>query len=514
MEPAPVSTSVRVGASPTSATSKAAAAAAAAVQEAATFATSAVRTDWARRYAGRLALTDTLAVGSTVLVCYLAVFGTSTVPLSSGDGTALRINVAQLSFVIAVIWLLALAAFDTRGKRIVGSGATEYKRVADASGLTFAGFLFLAYVFNFDVSRSFVLLLFPAVLGSIVLSRWLWRKWLLSRRKAGLDSARVVLVGSASSVRLTAAELARTPEAGYRVVGASITDGPETGELAGIPLIGAVADVPSRLDTLTADTVIATGSDDLSPQRIRELSWHLDAGRHSLLVAPSITDIGGSRVHLRPVAGLPLLHVEAPHSDGPQKFAKRVFDVIGSAILLLLLSPLLLFIAVVVRRSSIGPVFYSQERVGLGGTKFRILKFRSMYVDADQRREELLAAAGGRRLFKLANDPRVTPIGRFLRKYSLDELPQLLNVLRGDMSLVGPRPALPSEVCDYDSKERRRLAVTPGMSGLWQVSGRSNLDWEDGLRLDLYYVENWSMTGDLIILWRTARAVFRSEGAY
>jgi lipopolysaccharide/colanic/teichoic acid biosynthesis glycosyltransferase len=168
---------------------------------------------------------------------------------------------------------------------------------------------------------------------------------------------------------------------------------------------------------------------------------------------------------------------------------------------------------VLVHRDSPGGVLYRQERIGRDGEPFSILKFRSMTADADVRRAEL-TAGHGKGLFKMPDDPRITRVGRVLRRYSLDELPQLVNVLRGDMSLVGPRPALPSEVSEYDRRELRRLAVTPGLSGLWQVSGRSDLDWADGIRLDLYYVENWSMTQDLQILWRTAKAVIDSSGAY
>jgi exopolysaccharide biosynthesis polyprenyl glycosylphosphotransferase len=235
------------------------------------------------------------------------------------------------------------------------------------------------------------------------------------------------------------------------------------------------------------------------------------------VVAPSLTDIGGPRIHTRPVAGLPLIHVETPRYEGTKLFAKRMFDIVASSIILLLSSPLLLGIAVAVRFTTPGPVLFTQERVGINGRPFQMLKFRTMVVDAEARLRELQEedrSVGNQVLFKMKDDPRVTPVGRILRRFSLDELMQLVNVLNGSMSLVGPRPPLAREVKEYERKVHRRFLVKPGITGLWQVSGRSNLSWEDSVRLDLYYVENWSIVGDLVILWKTARAVLAREGAY
>jgi len=323
----------------------------------------------------------------------------------------------------------------------------------------------------------------------------------------------VVLVGSTETVRQTARDLAREPGHGYRVVGVSLTDGPVGGSLDALPIVGPVDDVPRVLRAVGADTVMATSSDHLPPERIRDLAWQLEPRRHELVLAPSLTDVGGSRIHLRPAAGLPLIHVETPHYRGAGRFVKRTFDVVAAAALLVVLAPVFAAIAVLVARDSDGGVFYRQERIGRNGEPFSILKFRSMVADADARRSALTEGMD-KGLFKLVDDPRITRVGKVLRRYSLDELPQLVNVLKGEMSLVGPRPALPSEVSEYDRRELRRLAVTPGLSGLWQVSGRSNLGWADGIRLDLYYVENWSMTQDLQILWRTVKAVLSSDGAY
>jgi exopolysaccharide biosynthesis polyprenyl glycosylphosphotransferase len=249
---------------------------------------------------------------------------------------------------------------------------------------------------------------------------------------------------------------------------------------------------------------------------VKRLSWGLTPGAEHLVVAPSLIDVGGPRIRTRPVASLPLIHVETPRFEGRKLFAKRTFDLLASATLLLLLSPVLIAVAIAVKLSSPGPVFFAQERVGIKGKLFKMLKFRSMVVDAEQRLADLQAQrdAGNSVMFKMKDDPRVTPIGRVLRRYSLDELPQLINVLLGSMSLVGPRPPLPREVEAYDQHVNRRFLVKPGVTGLWQVSGRSSLPWEETVRLDLYYVENWSLTGDIVILWRTLRAVARRDGAY
>jgi exopolysaccharide biosynthesis polyprenyl glycosylphosphotransferase len=474
--------------------------------------------DWSRRYSFRVAIGDTLAVIAMVTAAHLLTFGIADPAVASGAGGDV-VTAMKVALVLAVLWMLSLRLLDTRGPRIIGSGATEYGRVLHASILTFGLSLFGAFFLHLEVSRLYAITVFPLGTLALAANRWLWRRWLLARRAKGEYSSRVVLIGSQRSVQQTARDLLANPAHGFQVVGVGLTDGPNEGVLGGtgLPIIGQIDDVPALLDSYGADTVIATNSDHLPAERVREISWALDPERHQLVLAPSITDIAGSRVHLRPVAGLPLLHVETPQYEGPQRIAKRIFDAAVSALLLLALLPLFLLVAVLVKRADGGPVFYTQERVGRDGMTFRILKFRSMYLDADARRAELLAqlaASGEKRLFKMADDPRITPIGKVLRRYSIDELPQLINVLRGDMSLVGPRPALPEEVSDYSSKERRRLVVTPGMSGLWQVSGRSNLGWDDGIRLDLYYADNWSMTGDLIILWRTAKAVLMPEGAY
>jgi exopolysaccharide biosynthesis polyprenyl glycosylphosphotransferase len=226
--------------------------------------------------------------------------------------------------------------------------------------------------------------------------------------------------------------------------------------------------------------------------------------------------VAGPRLHIRPLCGLPLLHVEQPDLDGGRRLVKTAMDRIGSLLALLLLSPALIGIAIAVKATSRGSVLFAQTRVGRSGREFQMWKFRSMESDAEQRLSELTAQNrhGDEVLFKIARDPRVTPVGRWLRRFSLDELPQLVNVLRGEMSLVGPRPPLPGEVARYGSDVHRRLLVRPGLTGLWQINGRSDLSWDESIRLDLRYVENWSLSMDLLILWRTLAAVVTGQGAY
>ncbi|QEO16120.1 sugar transferase [Agromyces intestinalis] len=427
------------------------------------------------------------------------------------------------SAALVTLWMAALSASGSRSRRIVGTGVTEYRRIIHV-GFVVVGVAGLsAYVLGIDGLQGFLAVLLPIGTGLLLVDRWVWRKWLAAKRRQGLMSHRALLVGSEASVASVARDLERAPQAGFRVVGACTPTTRVAGVIPGteIPMSGSIDRLIEALESVDADTVVITSADELPPDRVRALSWQLEPGRQHLVLAPSLTDIGGPRLHTRPVAGLPLVHVETPRYDGGKIYAKRILDAVGAAVLVALLAPVLAVIALAVRLSSPGGVIFAQERIGLRGEPFRMFKFRSMYVDAEHRLDELATSttdddrtAGNRVLFKMRDDPRVTPIGRILRRYSLDELPQLFNVLLGSMSLVGPRPSLEREVAKYAQHVHRRFLVKPGVTGLWQVSGRSNLDWDESVRLDLFYVENWTMTGDLMILWRTAKAVFARDGAY
>lgn len=465
---------------------------------------------WEAVYSRRLVVTDLLALAWVTFGVQIAWIGLDSRAVS-GSPADLALGYTTVSVVLIAAWMIVLALYDTRSPRYVGTGAGEYRRIVDSAIRLFALVAIIAYVFKLDIARGYVFIAFPLGVLVLLLTRWMWRQWLNAQRRAGRYSANVVLVGSAASVEHIARELARFPEEGYRVVGACVPS-MEIGSLlprTGVPVLGRIADAVAALRSTGADTVVVTSSDDLGAQAVRELSWELEGGREHLIVAPSLTDVNGPRIHTRPVAGLPLIHVEMPRYEGSTLFAKRAFDVIGSTVLIAALSPVLIVLALAVKLTSPGPVLYRQERIGLNGMPFDMLKFRSMRVNADDELAALLAQQGSsdKPLFKVTNDPRVTSIGHVLRKHSLDEFPQLFNVFLGSMSLVGPRPQRDGEVALYDAAAHRRLLLKPGMSGLWQVSGRSALSWEDAIRLDLYYVENWSITADLAILWKTVRAV-------
>jgi exopolysaccharide biosynthesis polyprenyl glycosylphosphotransferase len=467
---------------------------------------------WAKRYARRVLVTDVLVLIWVAFGVQIAWFGLDSARVAVSGSTAdLAVGYTTVSLAVIVAWLIVLAVYDTRDRRYLGTGSAEYRRIVDASIRLFAFVAIVAYAFKIDLARGYIFIAFPLGTLVLMLSRWMWRQWLNAQRHGGAYSAQVLLVGSTDSVEHIARELARHPEEGYRVVAACVPSGSVGGRLPGtdIPIVGRIPDALSALGPSGADTVVVTGSEELGAQAVRELSWGLEGGRQHLIVAPSLTEINGPRIHTRPVAGLPLIHVEMPRYEGSTLFLKRAFDIVGSGLLIAVLSPVLLVLALAVKFTSAGPVLYRQERVGLNGGRFNMLKFRSMRVNADDELAALLAQQGSsdKPLFKVSNDPRVTSIGHFLRKHSLDEFPQLFNVLLGSMSLVGPRPQREGEVALYDEAARRRLLLKPGMSGLWQVGGRSSLGWEDAIRLDLYYVENWSMTGDLVVLWKTVRAV-------
>jgi exopolysaccharide biosynthesis polyprenyl glycosylphosphotransferase len=284
---------------------------------------------------------------------------------------------------------------------------------------------------------------------------------------------------------------------------------------AGVPVLGTPDEVLGAVAGKRADSVVVAGQGLMSRHGLRRLAWQLQSTDTGLFLASQLSDVAAPRITVRTLSGLPLLQVQAPVFDGGQRRFKSLMDRLLAAALLLAFAPVLVVVAALVGLSSPGGVLYRQERIGLGQRPFRCLKFRTMYSGADSAAADLRSQGDtDGPLFKMRTDPRVTPVGRVLRRFSLDELPQLFNVLGGSMSLVGPRPPLPDEVAEYGHDVRRRLLVKPGMTGLWQVSGRSDLTWAESVRLDLYYVENWSPLLDLQIIARTAIAVAGGRGAY
>lgn len=460
---------------------------------------------WQRRLVRRLVLIDLAAASAAAVLALFVRFG---------DDATFAYFVLTLLFPLGFAAMVGLA----RGyeARFLGSGSEEFRRVTDAGVRYLATAATLAFATQYGLARGYVVVVFPAAIVLALLGRYAARQSLHRARARGEYSHRVLAIGRERS----AAELVRTirkeAHAGLHVVGACI-DGSDATEVEGVPVLGtASSGVLEALAVSGADTVVVGAWSPLSQLDLRRLSWQLEGTGVSMLVAPSVADVAGPRLHIRPVAGLPLLHVEQPEFSGVRRVVKSLFDRSLAGLALLLLSPLLLSVAVAVRATSEGPALFRQVRVGKDGSTFRMYKFRSMRVTAEEELAALIQqneAADGL-LFKMREDPRVTPVGRWMRRFSVDELPQLINVVRGQMSLVGPRPPLPNEVERYLSDVQRRLLVAPGLTGLWQVSGRSDLSWEESVALDLYYVENWTLALDLTILWKTFFAVVRRDGAY
>lgn len=469
---------------------------------------------WEHRYQRRLRVTDFAIVATVTVLTALLQVQVLDPALLAADPWIL----ARIPAISAITWLLLLAFFHTRDPRIAGSGATEYKRVAHASGLAF-GILAIAFIsFQWQGIRLQLLVALPAGLFALLVGRWLWRRWLVRKRRFGHYVSRAIVVGHADDVEYVIHTLNRDKHLGYVVVGATI-DGHDGDSLqvdgSRFQVVGTLHTVAQAARELGADTIIVASRPDGDPDFIKRLSWQIEGTAAELVLSSRLAEVAGPRISLRQVEGLPLIHVKIPTFEGGQHLLKRALDVAVAIVALIPIAVLTPLLALLIKLDSHGPVFFRQLRVGRDGRTFRMVKFRSMRTTAEQELSALLDEnEGSGPLFKLKSDPRVTRVGRILRKFSLDELPQLFNVVTGDMSLVGPRPPLAEEVAVYEDAVQRRLRVRPGLTGLWQISGRSDLTWDESVRLDLRYVDNWSVTMDLLILWKTFRAVLRPSGAY
>lgn len=470
---------------------------------------------WTRRFALRLAVTDALVIFAAIVFGYLTLFDAEQIEVTF-RGWSILVDYIVFDSILALGWMAVLELSSSRARGILGFGVTEYRRVISASFALFGGLVVTAFFLAPNLSRGHLLVTFGVGLCALLLSRWMWRKWLVLQRRRSKYCWQVVLVGSAESVASVSNQLERIPAAGKKVVGAVIADDLKTLPTTIASTGGAMDEVLATLYSLSADTVIVTANAGLDQMMVRSLSWSLDPVRHQLMLVPGIADIGGPRVSMSPVPEMHLIQIDLPQPALASMLGKRCFDVIGASVLLILSLPIQAIAGLFIWLEDRGPIIFGQDRVGLNGGLFRIFKLRTMALEAEAKLPGLLpenAIADGV-LFKLRDDPRVTRVGRVLRRWSIDELPQLLNVVIGSMSLVGPRPHLPSEVAKFEEHAHRRFLVKPGITGPWQVGGRSNLSWEEAIRLDLHYVENWSITGDLRILWRTIKAVFSAEGAY
>jgi exopolysaccharide biosynthesis polyprenyl glycosylphosphotransferase len=473
---------------------------------------------WQNQYSQRLRISDSVIVVASVMLAQYVRFGDSPNRTSAYSGPVMTL----FSILFAALWLSSLAVFQTRSTRVIGAGIDEYRRIGSASFWTFGIIAMVTLLAKVDLARGYLAIALPVGTIGLLASRSLWRQYIGRKRARGQCQTMVLAIGDRQSVAHLAHQLARNPKDGCVVVGVCIPGyGPTRGDTLTVggrevPILGDETHAVAAIDSCGADTVAVARTEHFGVHGIRELMWQLETMDVDLVVSPGVMDVADARLTLRPTAGLPLLHVEKPQYEGTQRFQKQFFDFCFSLTALIGTSPLLIASAIAIKLTSKGPVFYPSERIGIDGKPFTMLKFRTMTDGADTQIDHLLPlneGAGGM-LFKMRQDPRVTPIGRMLRRFSIDELPQFINVVKGDMSVVGPRPPLRREVQNYDGDVKRRLLVKPGVSGLWQVSGRSDLSWEESVRLDLSYVDNWSMAGDLMIIAKTAKAVLTSHGAY
>ncbi|MBS9533496.1 sugar transferase [Mycobacterium sp. M1] len=473
--------------------------------------------NWQRRYVAGLRITDTLIVCAAVMLAQYVRFGES--PDRSGYPGSLM---TLFSVLFIVLWLASIAVFHSRSRPIIGVGIDEYRRIVSASFWTFGVIAVVTLLAKIDLARGYLAVALPVGTVGLLAGRNLWRRHIARSRVRGRHQTMVLAVGDRPGVLHLAQELMRNSADGHVVVGVCIPGyGPSRGKKLTvhgreIPILGDENHAVAALTQCGADTVAVTGTDRFGVRGLRRLTWQLEAMDIDLVVSPGVMDVAESRLVMRPIAGFPLLYVDKPQYQGAKSFQKRAFDFCFSAAAVIGIAPVLGVAAMAIKLTSKGPVFYRAERIGLDGEPFMMLKFRTMVDGADTQVDQLLQrneGAGGV-LFKIHDDPRVTAVGKILRRFSVDELPQFINVLKREMSVVGPRPPLRREVQTYDGEVKRRLLVKPGVTGLWQVSGRSDLSWDESVRLDLSYVDNWSMTGDLLIIFRTLRAVLARDGAY
>lgn len=444
---------------------------------------------------------------ATDLAVIALVAGAASVVGDWGLGPSTRFSAVSAALVLA-----GLTAYRAWERGVLGQGADEFNRVLRGTVVAAIVLALAGMALKLEHVRPWIFGVIPATGVGLLLGRYVVRRVLHRARRDARCMSSVLVVGSDTGIADLVARTRRVPHHGWTVVAACTSTG--TGEIDGVPVVGDLDDVALHVHELGIEVVAVAPTPGWTPKRLHSLAWDLEGAGVELVVDPGLMEVTGPRLHVAPVDGLPLLRLTEPRWGGPARIVKNLFERTAAAALVLLLAPVFLTLAVLIRRDG-GPVFYRQERIGRAGNPFSMIKFRSMVVNADQQAAQLAATnEGAGPLFKMKRDPRITRVGGFLRRLSLDELPQLFNVIGGSMSLVGPRPALRREVATYTEDALRKLLVRPGMTGLWQVNGRSDLTWEESVRLDLRYVENWSPALDVSILWKTVGAVFRGRGAY
>ncbi len=466
---------------------------------------------------GAVALLPVVTVGVDMVLVALALVSGSIAHLFFQDTATYVPSISVAAPALAATWIASLALAGSYDRHAFGWGPAEFSRLVSgclaAAGLVGVG----AFLTGLDLSRTWFATTFVVGIPLLLFGRVALRFWTKRLRMRGLLQQRVLVVGDAAHIASISSVLEREAWLGYRMIGSLATSLEGSSDPRGTHGVDTAQDVARHALENEADVIVFAGGSVSSPQAMRDIAWELEGTPVQVVVAPSLSDVSAQRVRMRPVGGVPLIHLEQPRAARAARRAKRLFDIAGSSLILLLLSPLVAYAATRIWLYDRGPILFRQERIGRDGQSFGCFKFRTMVVDAEARLAEVHAALGSdsdTMFYKLTDDPRITGPGKWMRRFSVDEVPQLLNVLKGDMSLVGPRPQVQHEVALYDRMTSRRLHVRPGMTGLWQVSGRSDLPVEEAVRLDLYYVDNWSMMADIAILLRTFSAVVSSRGAY
>ncbi|MDR1852311.1 MAG: sugar transferase [Propionibacteriaceae bacterium] len=455
-----------------------------------------------------LTLLDIFVVTATVFTTFAFRPG-----LNAELSGAPNLSYWEIGLILDVLWVVVLGLYGSRSPRILGSGIEEYQKLIVASFWVFAFAAIFSYCFRVELSRMMFLTTLPIGIVTLLLGRWVARKYLVKLRSIGRATTPTLIIGDAAEVAELVHDLNHWTVSGFRPRAICVTSGAaaEYPDLEGLQSITEELVIP-LVGTGKIGALILTRSFDR--EQARRLSWQLEDSPVLLIFQPEMLDVAGPRTRVRAIEGMSLVHVDLPRYSGYKFAVKRLFDIVFSSAALIITSPLLLVVAILIKVEDGGPVIFRQERIGRLGKPFTVHKFRTMCVDAEAKVGELIKENGGHALlFKLEDDPRVTRIGKFLRKYSIDEIPQFWTVLKGAMSVVGPRPQVAREVAEYSDFHYRRLLMKPGITGLWQVNGRSDLSPEDAIRLDMSYVENWTLTGDLVIILKTVAVVLKGEGA-
>lgn len=451
---------------------------------------------------------DALAIFGAFLLSYYVRVETEVLPVANVIPLD---RYVKLSAAITAVWLVIFALLGLYRLQSTRRGLNEFARILGA--ISIGSLVVVALIFFFDVdyfSRFVILFGFVASLVAVALERAIVRVGQQALFRYGVGVRRAIIVGTGRTAQALARELTRANR-GYVVLGLVDTS---AGRKPKPNTLGKLKELPGLLKAFRPDELI-DADPKLSDKQKLELVNLAEDEHIEFRFSSNSVELATSRVDVAAVAGIPLMTIQPTPLDGWGRVAKRLFDIVGSLIALPFILVLYPFIALAIKLSSPGPVIFKQTRVGRAGRTFTSYKFRSMVADAEKRKKQLARqneASGP--IFKMKDDPRVTRVGRFLRRTSLDELPQFFNVLKGDMSLVGPRPPLPAEVKQYTREQRRRLTIKPGITGPWQVSGRSNIGFDEWVRLDVYYIQNWSLLLDLTILLKTVAVVLARKGAY